>query len=352
MAKVNVVIVDATGNKEQKVGLPDDIKCGIIMVKLVEKIRLPSVGPDGNPISYKFIHKVTGRQLLEAQTLADAGIKDGDVLRLQPEITAGACNLKRIFLRGILGCLLAVLMLSLSGCKSSDYKKASELYENGNWEEAMTIFVELEDYEDSAEMVSKCKYEIAAEHQSNGEYIEAIALYTELGDFEDSSTRISECKWDQFLAYISSQKNVTIDNIDGQSEASVELTAEGSKLLATYTYDASDSGLLMMLTIEINYNDPIASVAGLTKMAVLGAYSDETCAGTLNIDTYTKGGYLVWTTQSSEGKDLYGRATSGNYLLTTDVTASKLEALIGGIEEVIAESGLDITMSDLGFKNY
>lgn len=90
MGKVNVVIVDATGNKEQKVGLPDDIKCGIIMVKLIEKIKLPSVGPDGNPISYKFIHKVTGRQLLETQTMAEAGIKDGDVLRLQPEITAGA----------------------------------------------------------------------------------------------------------------------------------------------------------------------------------------------------------------------------------------------------------------------
>lgn len=90
MGKVNVIIVDATGNKEQKVGLPDDIKCGIIMVKLVEKIKLPSVGPDGNPISYKFIHKVSGRQLLESQTLAEAGVKDGDVLRLQPEITAGA----------------------------------------------------------------------------------------------------------------------------------------------------------------------------------------------------------------------------------------------------------------------
>ena len=90
MGKVNVIIVDATGNKEQKVGLPDDVKCGIIMVKLVEKIRLPLVGPDGNPISYKFIHKVTGRQLLESQTLGEAGVKDGDVLRLQPEITAGA----------------------------------------------------------------------------------------------------------------------------------------------------------------------------------------------------------------------------------------------------------------------
>ncbi len=90
MGKVSVIVVDATGNKEQKVGLPDDIKIGIIMVKLVEKIKLPSTGPDGNPISYKFIHKVTGRQLLETQTLSDAGIKDGDVLRLQPEITAGA----------------------------------------------------------------------------------------------------------------------------------------------------------------------------------------------------------------------------------------------------------------------
>ena len=91
MAKVSVIIIDTTGNKEQKVGLPDDIKCGIIMVKLVEKINLPAVGPDGNPISYKFIHKLTGRQLLESQTLGEAGVKDGDVLRLQPEITAGYC---------------------------------------------------------------------------------------------------------------------------------------------------------------------------------------------------------------------------------------------------------------------
>lgn len=85
-----VITVDATGNKEQKFAFDDDIKCGSIMVALVEILKLPSVGPDGNPISYKFIHNVTGRQLLESQTLGEAGIKNGDVLRLQPEITAGA----------------------------------------------------------------------------------------------------------------------------------------------------------------------------------------------------------------------------------------------------------------------
>ena len=44
---------------------------------------------DGAPLSYKFHHKNSGRQFQDSQTLADAAVKDGDILRLQPEITAG-----------------------------------------------------------------------------------------------------------------------------------------------------------------------------------------------------------------------------------------------------------------------
>jgi hypothetical protein len=40
-------------------------------------------------MSYKFHHRATGRQLLDTETLGSAGVKDGDILRLQPEITAG-----------------------------------------------------------------------------------------------------------------------------------------------------------------------------------------------------------------------------------------------------------------------
>lgn len=89
MAIINLFIVDTTGNKEQKVGVPDDIQIGVILIKLVEKLNLPSTGPDGNPISYKFIHKSSGKQLLETKTLVDSKVSDGDYLRLQPEITAG-----------------------------------------------------------------------------------------------------------------------------------------------------------------------------------------------------------------------------------------------------------------------
>jgi hypothetical protein len=41
-------------------------------------------------MSYKFHHKASGRQLLDSQSLQAAEVQDGDVLRLQPEITAGA----------------------------------------------------------------------------------------------------------------------------------------------------------------------------------------------------------------------------------------------------------------------
>jgi len=90
MGKVNVTIVDVTGNKEQQADIPDDAPVRRIVSKLVQMMNLPATSPDGQPMSYKFHHKASGKQLADDQTLADAGVKEGDVLRLQPEITAGS----------------------------------------------------------------------------------------------------------------------------------------------------------------------------------------------------------------------------------------------------------------------
>lgn len=89
MPKINVTIIDATGNKEQEAALPDDAPISRIMEALLPKMKMPLTGPDGDPLSYKFHHKASGKQLKDSQTLSDAGVKDGDVLRLHPEITAG-----------------------------------------------------------------------------------------------------------------------------------------------------------------------------------------------------------------------------------------------------------------------
>ncbi|CAN5451639.1 hypothetical protein BH10PLA1_BH10PLA1_10950 [soil metagenome] len=90
MAMLTVQVWDATGNKRQDVEMPDDAPVNRLLAVLIEKMSFPQYAPDGQILSYKVHHRASGKQLLEDQTLAAAGVKSGDVLRLQPEITAGA----------------------------------------------------------------------------------------------------------------------------------------------------------------------------------------------------------------------------------------------------------------------
>ncbi len=89
MPYINVTVYDSTENKRVPAELPDDAPCSKIVAVLIQKLQLPTNGPDGAPLSYKFHHKNSGRQIQDAQSLNDAGVRDGDILRLQPEITAG-----------------------------------------------------------------------------------------------------------------------------------------------------------------------------------------------------------------------------------------------------------------------
>ena len=89
MAMVTVQVWDATGNKRQDVEMPDDVPVNRILAVLLERMNFPQQAPDGQPLSYKFHHRTSGKQLLDTQSLSDVGVQDGDVLRLQPEITAG-----------------------------------------------------------------------------------------------------------------------------------------------------------------------------------------------------------------------------------------------------------------------
>lgn len=89
MSMITVQVWDATGNKRQEVELPDDAPVNRILAVLLDRMKLPQNAPDGQPLSYKFHHKRSGKQVLDEQCLSDVGVQEGDVLRLQPEITAG-----------------------------------------------------------------------------------------------------------------------------------------------------------------------------------------------------------------------------------------------------------------------
>jgi uncharacterized ubiquitin-like protein YukD len=89
MENITIEVWDATGNKKQLVELPANAPVNRVVAVLVEKMNLPRHSPDGQLMSYKFHHKASGKQLLDDQTLTSANVRSGDVLRLQPEITAG-----------------------------------------------------------------------------------------------------------------------------------------------------------------------------------------------------------------------------------------------------------------------
>lgn len=89
MQTLALTILDATGSRSQTVEVPADAPVARFIAVLVDRMRFPRNGPDGQLLSYKLQHRSTGRQLLDSQTLAQAGVNDGDALRLMPEITAG-----------------------------------------------------------------------------------------------------------------------------------------------------------------------------------------------------------------------------------------------------------------------
>jgi len=82
-------VSDISGSRVNEVEAPDDVAVNRLLVVLIERLNLPLNSPDGQLMSYKLHHRRSSSQLLDHQTLAQAGVQNGDELRLQPEITAG-----------------------------------------------------------------------------------------------------------------------------------------------------------------------------------------------------------------------------------------------------------------------
>lgn len=81
--KLKVTVTDQAGGKTVTAELPADVQMKRLLPALVTKMSLPT------NVQYGVQHKQSGKQLQETDTLASAGVKDGDTLRLLPNVTAG-----------------------------------------------------------------------------------------------------------------------------------------------------------------------------------------------------------------------------------------------------------------------
>ncbi len=88
MADVPVTIVLPSGGS-RSAEVPTDVPVKELVPELTTSLQLPTTGPDGRPTGYRLDSKALGRELKEEETLAAAGVPQGDRLMITADVTAG-----------------------------------------------------------------------------------------------------------------------------------------------------------------------------------------------------------------------------------------------------------------------
>ena len=88
MADKSVTLVLPSGGT-RSAEVPDDVIVKELVPELATTLELPTVGPDGRPVSYRLDSKALGRELKDDETLAGAAVPDDDRLMITADITAG-----------------------------------------------------------------------------------------------------------------------------------------------------------------------------------------------------------------------------------------------------------------------
>ena len=91
MSDIAVTIVLPNGGV-RRADIPDDVSIRDLLAELTSLLELPTVGPDGRPMGYRIDSKALGRELLESETLSEAGVPVDDRLMVTTDITAGAVS--------------------------------------------------------------------------------------------------------------------------------------------------------------------------------------------------------------------------------------------------------------------
>ena len=281
--------------------------------------------------------------------------------------------------------LAFLLVISLTGCKGSDYKQAMELYANDDYAAALAIFTELGDYKDSSSMVSKCKYAMAQQLMLDGDYEGALVLFEELGDYKDSAESLKECYYQRALRLVAEQQYDAAEEIFamlGNYKDSANY-ANGIGLYVFMNY-ISEHGRLTPAELLYNHTGTItvkdgclcvettnsfysvklvlypgrttADLSGHFEM-VMGYYEIvDSAYKSLDISQYQKGDVISWDTYDAycSGRDYWGNYTGATsvYALTGESGANLVLALMDCIHKGLESCGLGITMADLGFASY
>ncbi len=93
--RVRVAILDQTSGKKYTVVIPSSATASQIVTNLVRQMNLPTEGTGGGTQNYYLaLETQAGRTKIgDNETFAHAGVQDGAVIRIMPQMTAGVSNM-------------------------------------------------------------------------------------------------------------------------------------------------------------------------------------------------------------------------------------------------------------------
>lgn len=90
------------------------------------------------------------------------------------------------------------------------YNKAVELLSEQKFEKSISLFKQLKDYKDSADMIKECHYQKGLYEFENKNYGIAVSEFEDVEDYKDSQDYIVECRYKRKLYTISNTKRGNI----------------------------------------------------------------------------------------------------------------------------------------------
>lgn len=291
--------------------------------------------------------------------------------------------------RGLCLVLLVAFVFLTIACEGSDFKKATELFQSEQYEEARVLFEKLGEYENSTEMVKECDYQLAVQQVNKGNYDEALLkleklgaykdsadLITEckyqnilklivdqdyksaieqlnqLGDYKDCSTLLGECKWRYVLAALGSQgieTKASYNEKDKTVVLDIQIIPDNGDILITSTWkDDSMVSTVQNCNIRIKKGSIDAEITADSSIVYIGQTALPKASGHFNISQYTKGMAIAWD-KETKGELKF---STGKLVVALDPPTEKIAAMVECLNTQLSQIAPLATMADLGFEAY
>lgn len=91
------------------------------------------------------------------------------------------------------------------------YKKAKKLLKEEKFDQAIAVFEDIEDYEDSADMITEAQYLKACDYLDNKKYTQAVDLFEDISYYKNSGDKIKEAKYGYVLAHKNNYDDTTYE---------------------------------------------------------------------------------------------------------------------------------------------